>query len=115
MSGSPVPDRTEPYVAVIFSSELAVDDPAYAEAAARMIELASGMPGFLGIESARSDGLGLTVSYWENDDAVAAWRTHPEHLEIQARGRRDWYQWYTVRVAEVGRTRSFTRLGAAET
>ena len=94
-------------VAVIFSSVLAGHDPDYEVAAGRMIELASTMPGFLGVESAREDGFGITVSYWADEDAVRAWREHPEHREIQARGRREWYARYDLRVAEVTRESSF--------
>lgn len=98
-----------PYIAVIFSSSLAVDDPEYGEAAHRMIELASTMPGFIGIESARDASLGITVSYWKDEDAVQTWREHPDHLEVQARGRREWYAHYDIRVARVTRARAFTR------
>jgi heme-degrading monooxygenase HmoA len=94
---------------VIFSSAMAVDDPEYALAAQRMIELAATMPGFLGIESARDSDLGITVSYWKDEDSIRAWREHPEHLDVQARGRRDWYSRYDLRVALVTRARTFSR------
>ena len=42
-----------PYFAVIFTSERIAGDNGYAETAARIVELASQQPGFLGIESAR--------------------------------------------------------------
>lgn len=98
-----------PYTAVIFTSvRTAHDDAGYARAAARMEELASEIPGFLGIEIARGDdGVGITVSYWADPDAVATWRTHPEHLDTQARGRQDWYERYELRVAHVERARSY--------
>ena len=98
-----------PYIAVIFSSLLVGDDPAYSEAAQRMIGVASTMPGFIGIETARDPSLGISVSYWTDEQAVRAWREHPEHLEIQARGRQEWYAHYELRVAHVTRARSFTR------
>lgn len=102
-----------PYLAVIFTNHRAGWDDArtndaYGVAAARMEELAATIPGYLGIEAARGgDGTGITVSYWRDDDAVAAWRSHPEHLDVQARGRNDWYEWYELRVARVERARSF--------
>jgi heme-degrading monooxygenase HmoA len=69
-----------------------------------MEELARAQPGFLGIDSARSpDGLGITVSYWESEEAIAAWKAHPEHAEVQRRGRDEWYEWFTTRVARVER------------
>ena len=83
-------------------------DRAYDLAAQRMEELARTIPGYLGIESVRAaDGEGITVSYWADEDAIARWRDHPEHLEVQAQGRRSWYDRYELRVGRVGRARSF--------
>ncbi len=98
-----------PYVAVIFTStRTPVDDEGYAARAERMEELAAEIPGFLGIESVRGDGgVGITVSYWTDEEAVAAWRTHPEHLDTQARGRVEWYSSYELRVARVERADSW--------
>ncbi len=49
-----------------------------------MVELASTLPGFLGIESVRDgDGVGVTVSYWDSLEAVRAWGQHAEHREAQ--------------------------------
>ena len=42
-----------PYYAVIFTSERNPGDDGYGETADRMLELARGMPGYLGVESAR--------------------------------------------------------------
>ncbi len=94
-----------PYYAVIFTSRRAVDDDgAYAQMAERMVELAAQQPGYLGMESARgADGLGITVSYWDSAEAIAAWRANAEHLAAQALGKRSWYEHYEVRVAKVER------------
>ena len=107
MASTPEP----PYVAVIFTNRQ-VDgvDPAYDTTAARMVELAHTIDGFLGIESVRdASGAGITVSYWRDDQAIETWRTHPEHLDAQAAGRGDWYAWYELRVARVERASSFRR------
>lgn len=98
-----------PYVAVIFTNRQ-VDgvDPAYDTTAARMVELAQTIEGFLGIESVRDpSGTGITVSYWRDHEAIAEWRNHPEHLDAQASGRTDWYAWYELRVATVERASSY--------
>lgn len=94
-----------PYYAVIFTSRRNERDPAgYAEASTRMVELASGMPGFLGVESVRdTEGFGITVSYWADEDAIAGWKAHAEHAIIRERGRRSWYGQFEVRVARVER------------
>lgn len=93
-----------PYYAVIFTSLRTEGDRGYNEMAERMEALAGQQPGFLGVESARGpDGLGLTVSYWESEEAIAAWKAHADHGMAQATGRRVWYEDYQVRVARVER------------
>lgn len=89
--------------AVIFSSELAADDPEYRRAAERMEHLAREVPGFLGIESHREGKRGVTISYWESEEAIRCWRNQPEHLEAQARGKVDWYRRYSLRVTRIVR------------
>lgn len=93
-----------PYVAVIFTAQRIPGDRGYAETAAAMEALASRQPGYLGLESARdSDGFGLTVSYWRDEEAARSWKQVAEHLAAQARGRAEWYREYRVRVAGVTR------------
>lgn len=98
-------------LAVVFSSIRAPgDEDAYAATADRMVELAAGMPGFLGIESARgADGLGITVSYWSDEAAVRHWQRHAEHLEAQRNGRERWYAGFELRICRVERARGFRR------
>ena len=92
-----------PYTAVIFSSARTEGDHGYALMSERMFALAAEQPGYLGVEAAREDGLGLTVSYWVDEDAAAAWKQIAEHLVAQERGRAVWYDAYRVRVATVTR------------
>lgn len=92
-----------PYYAVIFTSQRLAGDDGYAETADRMVMLAAQQPGFLGAESARgADGLGITVSYWVSEEAIAAWKMHAEHTIAREQGRR-WYANFEVRVAKVER------------
>lgn len=93
--------------AVIFQSKLRPSPEGYGDAAARMVELARSQAGFLGIASARgADGFGITVSYWDSLDSIAAFRRVEDHLATQAR-RRDFYASYEMHVARVERTRRF--------
>lgn len=93
-----------PYYAVIFSSTRTDTDAGYGRMADRMLELAATQPGFLGIESARgADGFGITVSYWESEAAIIAWKAVAEHLAAQELGKRAWYADYEVRIARVER------------
>ena len=94
------------YYAVIFTSKRTQVDDGYAETATRMVELAAQQPGFLGVESARQE-IGITVSYWESLEAIAQWKQHAEHLIAQERGRNEWYEAYTMRIARVEREYHF--------
>lgn len=99
---------TPPYTAVIFTSvRTETDEPGYAATAEAMERMAAAQPGYLGIESARHDGAGITVSYWESADAARAWKGVAEHLLAQQRGREQWYRAYRVRVAVVEREYGF--------
>lgn len=93
-----------PYWAVIFTSERSDVDEGYDDTARRMVELAADQPGFLGVESVRDGEVGITVSYWASQEAIARWRRHPEHREARRRGRDEWYRRYRVRVAKVERS-----------
>jgi heme-degrading monooxygenase HmoA len=96
-----------PYYAVIFSSLRTGGDNGYGAAAARMEELAKQQPGYLGIDSARSE-IAITVSYWRDMESIRAWKQQWEHAEVQRRGREQWYERYTVRVCRVEYEYEFT-------
>ena len=96
-----------PYYAVIFSSLRTEADKGYGEAATRMLELAREQPGFLGVESAREDGLGITVSYWESEAAILAWKQQAEHRAVREQGRTRWYSAFQTRVCKVERDYAF--------
>ena len=106
MASTPPP----PYLAVLFTNRRAPgNDEAYDTTAGRMVGLAQTIDGFLGIESVRAaDQTGITISYWRDHEAIEEWRTHPEHLDAQAAGRREWYSWYELRIAEVTRAASYS-------
>ncbi len=90
------------YYAVIFTSIQSDELEGYAEAAERMVELAREQPGFLGIESARS-GIGITVSYWKDEESIRAWRNNAEHSLAREQGRNHWYKAFRTRVCKVVR------------
>jgi heme-degrading monooxygenase HmoA len=94
-----------PYYAVIFTSQRTDGDRGYGRMADRMATLASQIPGFLGMESVRDlKGLGITVSYWESEDAIRRWKIHSEHQVAQETGKKVWYTDYVLRIARVERT-----------
>ncbi|WP_278408979.1 antibiotic biosynthesis monooxygenase family protein [Pseudomonas rhodesiae] len=96
-----------PYYAVIFTSLRTEGDQGYSQAAMRMLELAHEQPGFLGVESAREDGLGITVSYWASEAAILAWKHHAEHRAVREQGRSTWYSAFHTRVCKVERDYTF--------
>ena len=100
-----------PYYAVIFTSRRTdLDAEGYAATAERMVQLASEQPGFLGVESARgTDGLGITVSYWDSLDSIRRWREHAEHRLAQRDGKAKWYASYRLRVCRVEAEFQFER------
>ncbi len=98
-----------PYYAVIFTNiHTGIDVDGYEATADRMERLAAEQPGFRGVESARgADGLGITVSYWDSEEAIAAWKAQVDHRQAQADGQDRWYQHYVTRVAKVERAYRF--------
>ena len=96
------------YYAVIFTSKRTEIDGGYKEMLEKMVELAKQQPGFLGIESAK-EKLGISVSYWKDLASIENWKNHAEHVIARAKGRKDWYSEYYVRIAKVEREYSFTK------
>ena len=98
-----------PYWAVIFTS-LRNRQPGdkFDETDEHMTALAAQQPGYLGMETAYAD-VGITVSYWSDEEAIAAWRRNAEHAFAQYEGRTRWLDAYELRVARVERAHSFVR------
>jgi heme-degrading monooxygenase HmoA len=96
-----------PYYAVILASQRTTGDRDYGKTADKMLELASQQKGFLGVESACDEGLGITVSYWESLDAIKNWKEHSAHKVAQDRGKTEWYKNLSLRVCIVERDNFF--------
>lgn len=96
-----------PYYAVIFTSKRTNFDLGYQEMAIKMEELAKIQEGFLGIESARNE-IGITVSYWQNLEAIVNWKNNLDHLKAQSLGKEKWYEYYSVKIAKVEKEYSFS-------
>jgi len=96
-----------PYYAVIFTSQLSENDAGYEQMGKRMFELALEQPGCLGAESTRDrEGIGITVSYWKDEESISAWKQQVQHLAAQNQGIKRWYSHYELRVAKVERAYS---------
>ncbi|MEO5988514.1 MAG: antibiotic biosynthesis monooxygenase [Candidatus Eisenbacteria bacterium] len=94
-----------PYYAVMFTSLRKSADPeGYDRMAQAMDTLAAQQAGYLGVESVRNaDGMGITISYWRDEDSIIAWKRVAAHTEAQRQGRANWYEDYAVRIARVDR------------
>ena len=81
----------------------------YEEMKRAMRALAEDVPGFVGWnEYPEADGGTFGLLRFESEAALAAWRDHPDHLEIHRRGVDDVYASYRVEVCEVVRDASFS-------
>ena len=89
-----------PYYAVIFTTTLSDQLAGYIEMAKKMEELAQQQPGFLGMDSARSE-IGITISYWASLDAIDLWRKNAEHGKAKAMGKSKWYASYNLKICKV--------------
>jgi heme-degrading monooxygenase HmoA len=104
MSSSFAKTLAPPYYAVLFSAQRTAGDKGYNKMAGTMKELAKQQPGFLGIESAENiNGFEITVSYWDSEESIRAWKADVEHRLAQKQGRKLWYEHYEIRIAKVER------------
>jgi heme-degrading monooxygenase HmoA len=87
------------------------DRAAYLDVAASLRPLLDGVDGFLSIERFESlnekDKL-LSLSFWRDEDAVAAWRNRGEHRAAQTAGRNGILRDYRLRIAGVVRDYGMT-------
>jgi len=101
-------------IVILFRSRLtsrAGED--YAAMDARMMEKARAAPGFVDVKSySAADGERLTVVRWKDAETLRVWREDAEHRHVQATGRRLWYEWYEMEVAEIVRETRFERADA---
>ena len=107
MMEQPAKTPEPPYYAVIFTSIRTDIEAGYGDTAVKMMQLAAQQPGFLGVESAREGALGITVSYWQDEASIQAWKNQMDHMAAQQAGQNKWYEQYHVRVAQVERAYSF--------
>ncbi|MDO9338053.1 MAG: antibiotic biosynthesis monooxygenase [Caulobacter sp.] len=99
-------------IAVIFEVEPTADGrQPYLDRAAALAPLLAGIDGFLSIErfeSLAQPGKLLSLSFWRDEAAVAAWRTLEAHRAAQAAGRGGLFAGYRLRIAEVSRDYGLT-------
>jgi heme-degrading monooxygenase HmoA len=83
----------------------------YLGIAAGLKPLLDGIDGFVSIERFESltiTGKILSLSFWRDEAAVAAWRNLEEHRAAQASGRNEIFRDYRLRIASVIRDYGMT-------
>ena len=98
-------------IVILFRSRLTKAAGAdYAGMDAELAESVKNKPGFIGAKSfTAADGERLTVVWWQDRETLHLWRTDQRHMEAQTTGRKKWYQYYKMEVAEVFRQSQFDR------
>jgi len=88
----------------------------YLGMAAGLKPLLETIDGFLSIErfeSLTEPGKVLSLSFWRDEAAVAAWRNLEPHRRAQAAGRHEIFQDYRLRIAQVVRDYGMTERAEA--
>jgi heme-degrading monooxygenase HmoA len=76
----------------------------YGRLGQRMYDIVSNLPGFLSVKSFKADdGEELTIFRFVSDEALEAWRTHPDHVETMKRGHAEFYSSGFLQVCKVVR------------
>jgi heme-degrading monooxygenase HmoA len=83
--------------AVIFASTKHNKDEEYLERDNELMALAETQPGYLGYESLANDNKSIFISYWENREAVDAWRDNMKHLAAK----KDVAKWYSRYLSQI--------------
>ena len=87
-----------------------IDGPAYAADAEQMHALAQAQPGFLAFKSyTADDGEVVAISEWLDEAAALAWRRVADHAAMQDKGRRVYYDSYSMFAGTPHRVHHFVR------
>lgn len=100
---------------VIFRSTRRLDNAElYAEWSQRMEERVRTIDGYVEHVGFRDPDTrrGVTLAYFDAEDAIARWRDDPEHQMAQELGRTHFYEDYTLEVAKVERRYGWAGSGA---
>ena len=94
-------------LAVIFEVEMKRGlEEEYFELAGKLRAELEAVDGFISIERFQSVNNArkyLSISFWRDEQAIAAWRGHTGHRTAQERGKRELFSDFRIRVAEVVR------------
>lgn len=84
------------------------ENAGYPEWAARMVDTARAMPGFVDFKTfVAADGERLSLITFTDWAAHQAWATDPRHREAQRLGRDRFYAEYQITISQMSRAYSF--------
>lgn len=97
-------------ILTVFRSRLRPEHSAeYYETVAKMVEIATKMPGYLSHKVfAHEDGERVNIIEFADAASQRAWATETRHLEAKKRGRAAFYAEYKLQVCEVVRESKFS-------
>jgi heme-degrading monooxygenase HmoA len=98
-------------IVIVFRARLRADADVAAITAIgeRMYALATAMPGFVSYKDfTAADGEAVTVVEFASEPELLAWRNHPEHVQAQERGRREFFSDYHIQICPQQRAYRFS-------
>ena len=91
--------------AVIFEVKVKADGKdEYLSIASKLKEQLINMEGFISIERFSSlveEGKILSLSFWEDEEAINNWKSNLDHIQAQTKGKNQLFEGYRIRVAKV--------------
>ena len=99
-------------IVLLFKSQLRTDIDAqdYRATRTRMMDLVDKIPGFVSYKTFRADdGETLAIAKFNSEEALEAWRNHPEHVAVQRRGHEEFYESYWIQVCRTVRDYGWSR------
>jgi heme-degrading monooxygenase HmoA len=97
---------------LLFRSDLRpnIDMDDYRATRARLMGLVANDPGFISYKTyTGEDGDTVAIVKFASEEALEAWRSHPEHVAAQRRGQEEFYEWYSIQVCRSVRAYEWRR------
>ncbi|AVF37612.1 antibiotic biosynthesis monooxygenase family protein [Rahnella sikkimica] len=92
-------------IAVLFEADTIPEQKdRYFQLAAELKPLLDDVEGFISIErfqSLNTPGKILSLSWWENEESVLAWKKNLKHQAAQSEGQKTIFSFYRIRVVQV--------------
>lgn len=94
-------------IAVLFEADVTPAQQArYLQLAAELKPLLADIEGFISIErfqSLTTEGKILSLSWWQNEEAVLQWKRNVMHKAAQEEGRKSIFAFYRIRTMQLAR------------